>query len=84
MSLIEYRHLREALARLDAEIADRRTWIDGLAAKYGVVRLAESLTAAELKAQQDQVDRALGRTYLPTTPLPGFSLEMDWPAGTLW
>lgn len=77
MSLYYYRLLREILARLDAEVADRRAWINELAARYGIVRLAASLTAEELAAQQDMVDYALGRKFMTTTPLPGMMLDSD-------
>lgn len=87
MSISAWRHKVDALAKLDAEIAARRAWIDDIAARHGVVRLAESITPAEREAQQDRIDYALGRKFLTTTPLPGFRIEHEWPAvrvGTLW
>ena len=64
--LLRYGYLRDLLAKVDAEVADRRAWVNGLAAKYGLVRLAESLTEEELEAQQERVDYALGRKFLAT------------------
>jgi hypothetical protein len=72
--LLRWEYLRRHLAKLDAEVADRRNWINNLAAKYGVVRLAESLTHEELAEQQDRVDRAMGAKFYTTTP----------PAGMRW
>jgi hypothetical protein len=67
--------LRAQLAKLEAEEADRRAWVNSVAAKHGVVRLAESLTAEELRLQQARVDYALGRKFLTTTPLPGLAFD---------
>jgi hypothetical protein len=72
--------LRAELGRLEAQQAAeqaaehvaRRAWIDGLAAKYGIVRLAASLTPEQLAAQADWVDRATGRKFLTTEPI-GFA-----------
>jgi hypothetical protein len=51
-----------------AEREEQRAWIDGLAAKYGVVRLEAALTPAQLEAQQDRVLRALGLRFHTTEP----------------
>jgi hypothetical protein len=67
---------REALDRLMAEEKAQRAWVNGLAAKYSIVRMPASLTDGELAEQEAMLDRMLGRKFLLTTPLPG--LEMDW------
>jgi hypothetical protein len=75
--------LRAALARLEAEQVERRAWVDGLAAKYGVVRLAASLTPEQLEAQNDRVELAMGFRFHPTEPYPGISLaDGTWQPGT--
>jgi hypothetical protein len=64
------------VARLEAEEADRRAWLEELAVNYGIVRLAASLSAEERARQHQWVEYRLGRRFMTTTPLPG--LIMDW------
>jgi hypothetical protein len=71
-----FRLYREILEQLAIEEADRREWINGLADKYGIVRMAGSLTADERARQQAMLEWAFNRRFLVTTPLPG--LERDW------
>lgn len=63
-------------AKHAAEVLDRRHWIDDLAAKYGIVRIPESLTEAELSTQKDRVERAMGRRFYPAVPA-GYYFEMQ-------
>jgi hypothetical protein len=64
------------IARLEAEEVDRRAWLEDLAWKYGIVRLAASLSAEEWDRQHQWIEFRLGRRFLTTTPLPG--LVMGW------
>jgi hypothetical protein len=57
------------LTRLREEKERQREWVDGLAAKYGIIRIQASLTKAQAAAQQDRLLRALGLKFLPTEPL---------------
>jgi len=65
------------VAKLAAEEDARRAWLEEVAARNGIIRMPESLTPAELEAQQDRVDRAMGRKFYPTTALPGLMLDRD-------
>ena len=65
--------LRAAADRTEREEADRLEWIDGLAEKYGVIRLAESLTAEQQARQYQWVEFRLGHRFLTTIPHMGMS-----------
>jgi hypothetical protein len=65
------------LAKLEAEEADRRAWLEDLAWKYGIVRLAASLTPEEWDRQHQWIEFRLGRRFLTTTPLPGLVMDRD-------
>lgn len=56
-------------AELRAEQLTLEAWVDALAMAYLLVRMPESLTPRQLERQQNMIDRALGRIFLPTIPL---------------
>lgn len=50
------------------ERQDRQDWIDELAARWQLVRSADSLTPWQLDRQRDVTARALARLFYPTEP----------------
>lgn len=71
--------------KLIDEQLDRQEWTDRLALGWGLIRVPESLTVAQLDAQTDMRDRKLGLKFYPTTPMPGFMIRTgDQGAEIIW
>lgn len=64
------------LRKLADEQLDRQTWIDTLALDWGLIRMPESLTPAQLTAQIDMHLRQQSLKFYPTTPMPGFMIRV--------
>lgn len=56
-------------AELRAEHLTQQAWVDALALAYRIIRTPASLTLEQLAAQQDMIDRCLGRKFFKTYPL---------------
>lgn len=56
-------------AELRAAELSRQDWINRLALAWCLVRVPESLTAAELAQQEDYTDRLMGRKFYTTTEI---------------
>lgn len=72
------RHAR----RLELEQRARRAWVNELAARWQLIRMAGSLTPPELAEQTERNNLLLGRTFLTITP-KGYRITMDR-LGQLW
>lgn len=64
------------LRELELEQAARRAWVNELAARWQLVRAAESLTPEELERQADRCDRALSHMFYRAYPRPGFTVTV--------